>query len=226
VSVGTFIGSPSIAYPLERIELRSSHLQYVCQEENTCKWLKVTAFQFGLEFSNAGPAPSPRALTGFGHSAGALGGLVPLRRKSSPGLNNRLGGKLVYGGDGDLIAELTKGSRQHLGALLLFPRTYFAACSMNRTPSCKIFQTTRQSRWATAQMATGACAAWFSTRRRYLLPFAERLLWFCSALSSLPGQVPTHDVNSAAEEKVSQPIGITGITGYRVPASFRTDKTD
>jgi hypothetical protein len=23
------------------------------------------------------------------------------------------------------------------------------------------------------------------------LPFAERLLWFCSALSSLPGQVPT-----------------------------------
>jgi len=27
--------------------------------------------------------------------------------------------------------------------------------------------------------------------------FAERLLWFCSALSSLPGQVPTHDVSSA-----------------------------
>jgi len=34
------------------------------------------------------------------------------------------------------------------------------------------------------------------------LPFAERLLWFCSALSSLPGQVPTHDVNSAAEGNV------------------------
>ena len=27
----------------------------------------------------------------------------------------------------------------------------------------------------------------------------SRLLWFCSALSSLPGQVPTQDVNSAAE---------------------------
>src|SRR5579864_5797697 len=26
-------------------------------------------------------------------------------------------------------------------------------CSMNRTPSCKIFQITRQSRWAMAQMA-------------------------------------------------------------------------
>ena len=34
---------------------------------------------------------------------------------------------MVYGGDGDLIAELTKSSRQHLGALLLFPRTYFVA---------------------------------------------------------------------------------------------------
>ena|SRR5215469_7953910 len=52
---------------------------------------------------------------------------ITLRRKSSPDLNNRLGGKLVYGGDGDLIAELTKGSRQHLGPLLLFPRTCFAA---------------------------------------------------------------------------------------------------
>ena len=42
-------------------------------------------------------------------------------------LNSRLGRKLVYGGDGDLIAELTKGSRQHLGAFLLFPGTHFAA---------------------------------------------------------------------------------------------------
>src|SRR5215469_1877556 len=49
-----------------------------------------------------------------------------LRRKSSPDLS-RLGDKLVYGGDGDLIAELTKGSRQHLGTLFLFPRTYFVA---------------------------------------------------------------------------------------------------
>src|ERR1039457_4465169 len=49
---------------------------------------------------------------------------------------------------------------------------------------------------------TAAGAAWSSTRRRYLLPFAERLLWFCSALSSLPGQVPTQDVNSPAEGNV------------------------
>src|SRR5215831_17895409 len=52
--------------------------------------------------------------------------LSALRRKSSPDLS-KLGDKLVYGGDGDLIAELTKGSRQHLGALFLFSRTYFVA---------------------------------------------------------------------------------------------------
>ena len=34
---------------------------------------------------------------------------------------------MVYGCNGDLIAELTKGSRQHLGTVLLFPRTYFVA---------------------------------------------------------------------------------------------------
>lgn len=45
-------------------------------------------------------------------------------------------------------------------------------------------------------------AAWFSTRRRYLFPFAERLLWFSSALSSFPGQVPTQEVNCAAEGTV------------------------
>jgi hypothetical protein len=33
---------------------------------------------------------------------------ITLGRKSSPDLNNRLGGKLVYGGEGDLIAEPTK----------------------------------------------------------------------------------------------------------------------
>ena len=52
---------------------------------------------------------------------------ITLRRKSSPDLNNRLGNKLVYGGNSDLIAELTKGSRQHLGTLFLFSRTYFVA---------------------------------------------------------------------------------------------------
>jgi hypothetical protein len=40
-------------------------------------------------------------------------------------LNSRLGGKLVHGGDGNLMAEPTKGSRQHLGTCLLFPRTHF-----------------------------------------------------------------------------------------------------
>ncbi len=44
--------------------------------------------------------------------------------------------------------------------------------------------------------------AWFSTRCRYSLPLAERLLWFSSALSSFPGQVPTQEVNSAAEGNV------------------------
>src|SRR5215510_6858353 len=52
---------------------------------------------------------------------------ITLRRKSSPDLNSRVGSKLADGGDGGLIAELTKGSRQHLGALLLFPRTHFVA---------------------------------------------------------------------------------------------------
>jgi hypothetical protein len=47
-------------------------------------------------------------------------------RKSSPDLS-RLVGKLVYGGDGDLIAEPTKSSRQHLGALFLFSRTYIVS---------------------------------------------------------------------------------------------------
>src|SRR5438477_7269030 len=53
----------------------------------------------------------------------------PLRsvENPSPDLNSRLGRKLVYGGDGYLIAELTKGSRQHLGTLFLFPGTHFAA---------------------------------------------------------------------------------------------------
>jgi hypothetical protein len=34
---------------------------------------------------------------------------------------------LVYGGDGDLVAELAEGSRQHLGTFLLFSGTHFAA---------------------------------------------------------------------------------------------------
>src|SRR5271157_6544392 len=49
---------------------------------------------------------------------------------------------------------------------------------------------------------TAACAASVSTRRTNLLPLAERLLWFSSALSFCPGQVPTHEVNCAAEGNV------------------------
>src|SRR5579864_7385463 len=58
-----------------------------------------------------------------------VGEISPLRsvENPSPDLNSRLGRKLVYGGDGDLIAELTKGSRQHLGTLFLFPGTHFPA---------------------------------------------------------------------------------------------------
>ncbi len=35
--------------------------------------------------------------------------------------------KLVYGCDGDLVAEFAKGSRQHLGTFLLFSGTHFVA---------------------------------------------------------------------------------------------------
>ena len=34
---------------------------------------------------------------------------------------------MVYGGDGDLIAKLTKCSGQHLGTLFLFPGTHLLA---------------------------------------------------------------------------------------------------
>jgi hypothetical protein len=34
------------------------------------------------------------------------------------------------------------------------------------------------------------------------IAFGERLLWFCSALSSFPGQVSPQEVNSAAEGTV------------------------
>src|SRR5436309_2673584 len=51
---------------------------------------------------------------------------ITLRRKSIPDLS-RFGRKFVYGGDGYLIAEFTKGSRQHLGTLFLFPGTHITA---------------------------------------------------------------------------------------------------
>src|SRR5262245_10316847 len=75
--------------------------------------------------------PSPLVVSASkvysGLGADIVYGIITLRRKSSLDLNSRLGGKLVYGGDGDLIAELRKGSREHLGALFLFPRTHFPA---------------------------------------------------------------------------------------------------
>src|ERR1039457_2019197 len=59
-----------------------------------------------------------------------LSGVIrPLHSVENPllDLNSGLGRKLVYGSDGDLIAELPKGSRQHLGTFLLFPGTHSAA---------------------------------------------------------------------------------------------------
>src|SRR6202007_896471 len=42
-------------------------------------------------------------------------------------LDNRIGRKLVYGGDGYLIAKLAKCSRQHLSTFFLFSGTDFVA---------------------------------------------------------------------------------------------------
>ena len=42
-------------------------------------------------------------------------------------LDSRLGGKLVEGGDGYLVAKLAKCSGQRLGTFLLFSRTDFSA---------------------------------------------------------------------------------------------------
>jgi hypothetical protein len=42
-------------------------------------------------------------------------------------LDSRLGGKLVDGGDGYLIAKLAQCSREHLGTFLLFSGTDFGA---------------------------------------------------------------------------------------------------
>jgi hypothetical protein len=49
-------------------------------------------------------------------------------------------------------------------------------------------------------------------RLMYLLPLAQRLLRFSSALSSLPGHVPTQEVNSAAEEKLAAVAATSAIT--------------
>src|SRR5262245_32060480 len=148
---------------------------------------------------------------------------ITLRRKSSPDLS-RLGAKLVYGGDGDLIAELTKGSGQHLGALFRFSRTYFVALldeshpfmqdlpndateSMGHGPDGGLIaearhQTPEHNLKMTAFLGDRSVRGLVQHSTQVFMPFAQRLLWFCSALSSSPGQVPTQAVNSAAEENV------------------------
>jgi hypothetical protein len=61
-------------------------------------------------------------------------------------LHSVLGDSRVYGCDCDFVPKLTKGSRQHLSAFLLGPGIRLAALLDKSHPSCKIFQTTRQSR--------------------------------------------------------------------------------
>jgi hypothetical protein len=131
---------------------------------------------------------------------------------------------LVYGSDGDLITKLTKGSREQLGSLLLFPGTDFAAVldkshpfmqdlpndttePMGNGPDDGLIaeaghQTAEHSLKMTAFPGNRSVRGLVQYSTQVLLPFAERLLWFCSALSSLPGQVPTQAANSAAEEIV------------------------
>ena len=57
------------------------------------------------------------------------GGCASLHSVENPLLDpdSSAGRKLVYGCDGDLVAELAKGSRQHLGTFLFFSGTHFAA---------------------------------------------------------------------------------------------------
>jgi hypothetical protein len=59
----------------------------------------------------------------------------------------------------------------------------------------------------------------------YLLPLADRLLEFSSALSSLPGQVPTQEVNSAAEgnETVTKPYAADFWCNLRFANDSRAD---
>jgi hypothetical protein len=52
---------------------------------------------------------------------------ITLRRKSSLDSDSNRARNLVCGCDGDLVAELAKGSRQHLSTFLLFPGTHFLA---------------------------------------------------------------------------------------------------
>ena len=61
-------------------------------------------------------------------------------------LDNRLGCKFVYGGDGYLVAKLAKCSRQHLSAFLLFSGRDFGALLDEAHAFIPDLQTRRQSR--------------------------------------------------------------------------------
>jgi hypothetical protein len=54
----------------------------------------------------------------------------------------------------------------------------------------------------------------------HLLPLAERLLEFSSALSCLPGQVLTQEVNSAAEGNVPAVSPTSAMICCAVPRQF------
>jgi hypothetical protein len=59
-------------------------------------------------------------------AARRLGVYTPSKILSSD-LDNRVGGKLVYGSDGYLVTKLAKCSRQHLSTFLLFSGMDFGA---------------------------------------------------------------------------------------------------
>ena len=81
--------------------------------------------------------------------------VTPLHSLENPllDLHSLFGDSKVYGCDCDFIPELAKRSRQHPGAFVLGLGIRFDSVFDKSHPLVKIFQTTRQSRWATARMA-------------------------------------------------------------------------
>ena len=84
VSVGTFIGSPSIAHPLELIEIRCSYSQSACQRVSACKWMKNTHLTIGSGAPRRHCIDLPRALTEFGHTAAACRGRCLHSKRNDP----------------------------------------------------------------------------------------------------------------------------------------------
>ena len=117
----------------------------------------------------------------------------------------------IYGSDPDVVTELAKCSCQRPRAVLAQSRIGFytlfdeanslmqdlpddAAEPIGDGPNGRLIAQSRQQTpehrlEITAFLPGRSVGRLFSTRRRYLFPFAERLLWFSSALSSflLPG---------------------------------------